>query len=123
MLMDGEKSLSYCTRCGEKIADEAYFCSKCGTKTPKGKAANAVYPTDQLTDAFYSVGLELEKAFSTAARETHAAIQRAKEDLRPKSVQTVTCQKCTSKNASGAVYCNSCGARIAPAEEKIGGGA
>ena len=115
--------MSYCSRCGEKISDDAYFCSKCGTKTPKGKAANAVYPTDQLTDAFYSVGLELEKALTTAARETHAAIQRAREDLRPKPVQTVTCPKCTSKNTFGAVYCSSCGTRIAPTEEKIGGGA
>jgi uncharacterized membrane protein YvbJ len=115
--------LSYCTKCGEKISDDAFFCPKCGTKTLKGKAANAVYPTDQLTDAFYNVGMELEKAFNLAARETHAAIKKAKEDLRQKtSPQTVACTKCSSKNPSGAVFCNSCGARIAPSEEQRGSG-
>jgi membrane protease subunit (stomatin/prohibitin family) len=106
--------LGYCTNCGEKIADDANFCPKCGTKTPKGKAANAVYPSDQLTDAFYMVGVELEKAFTLAARETHAAIQKAKEDLRQKPArqQTAACPKCNSKNPSGAIFCYNCGARI-----------
>jgi uncharacterized membrane protein YvbJ len=115
--------LAYCTKCGEKISDDAFFCPKCGTKTLKGKAANAVYPTDQLTDAFYNVGVELEKAFNLAARETHAAIKKAKEDLRQKTFQqTVACTKCSSKNPSGAVFCNSCGARIGPSEEQRGSG-
>ena len=117
--------MAYCTHCGEKIADDANFCPKCGVKTLKGKAANAVYPTDQLTDAFYNVGVELEKAFNLAARETHAAIQKAREDFRQKPTQrqTVACPKCNSKNASGAIFCVNCGARIVPSEESRGGGA
>ncbi|MGO8805220.1 MAG: zinc-ribbon domain-containing protein [Candidatus Bathyarchaeia archaeon] len=115
--------MAYCTNCGEKIADDANFCAKCGTKTAKGKAAKAVYPSDQLTDAFYTVGLELEKAFTLAARETHAALKRVSDDLQQKTrqTQTVACTKCNSQNAAGAVFCVSCGAKIAPTEESHGG--
>jgi len=74
------KNLVYCSNCGSQIADDAYFCSKCGTKTEKGKAAKAVYPSDQLRDAFNQVGIELEKAFNIAARETNSAIQKAIEN-------------------------------------------
>jgi len=106
--------LVYCSSCGEKIAEDANFCSKCGTKTPKGKSANVLYPTERLTDAFYSVGLELEKAFRLAARETDAAIRRARENMqvKPKEHQTVACSNCGSKNPSDAVFCTSCGTKV-----------
>jgi uncharacterized OB-fold protein len=108
--------LVYCSNCGEKIADDANFCPKCGTKTPKGRTSNAVYPADELRDVFYSVGIELEKAFNLAAREMHAAIQRARENFQQKPVQqqTVACPKCGSKNAPDSIFCNNCGTRIAP---------
>lgn len=112
----------YCSNCGEKIADEACFCPKCGTKTDKGKAVNAVYPSDELRDAFYTVGVELERAFNIAARETHSAIKRAKENWqqRPAQQQTVACTKCTTKNPQGSIFCHSCGTRIIPIEEQHG---
>jgi len=119
--------LVYCANCGEKVPDEANFCPKCGTKTPKGKGANVLYPTNQLTDAFYNVGLELEKAFNMAARETHSAIQRARGNLaappRNTQTQTVVCPKCGSKNLCGAIFCNNCGSRIAPVDESPSGDA
>jgi len=111
-------SLTYCTNCGEKIVDDANFCPKCGVKTVKGRAAKVVYPSDELRDAFYSVGAELERAFNTAARETHSAIQKAKESWqqKPARQENVACPKCGTKNPSGAVFCVSCGTRIAPIE-------
>jgi hypothetical protein len=111
-----------CSNCGQEIADDAYFCPKCGIKTAKGKAVNAVYPSDELREAFYTVGAELEKAFNIAARETHTAIQKAKESLQPKpaSTETVFCTKCGAKNPSGSVFCNSCGTRMSPNEEPHG---
>jgi predicted amidophosphoribosyltransferase len=114
--------LANCSNCGEKIADDANFCPKCGTKTAKGRAANAVYPSDELREAFYTVGLELEKAFNIAEREMQSAVQKAKESLRPKPVQveTVVCPKCSAKNPSGSVFCNRCGARIVPVGEPQG---
>jgi len=114
--------LTYCSNCGEKIADDANFCPKCGTKTTKGRAANAVYPSDELRDAFYTVGIELENAFNIAAREMQSAIQKAKENWqqKPAQVETVVCPKCSTKNPSGSVFCNSCGARISPIGEPQG---
>ncbi len=118
----------YCSNCGEKIDDEAYFCPKCGTKTPKGKAANAAYPSDELQDAFYRVGVELERAFSMAAHETHQAILKAKRNFEKSNTSTTTtgakstviCPKCGTKNAYGSIFCNNCGARLAPIGESHG---
>jgi len=114
--------LPYCSNCGQEIPEDAYFCPKCGTKTAKGRASKAAYPADELRDAFYSVGIELERAFNMAARETHSAIQRARKNFRqeysPKT--TVVCPKCGTKNPYGSIFCYSCGSRIAPIEEPPG---
>ena len=115
----------YCSNCGSKIDDEAYFCPKCGIKTQKGKAANATYPADELRDAFYQVGLELEKAFTMAAEEMRSAFKKVSADVRQKpaaatSDGTVVCPKCGTKNASGSIFCSNCGTRIAPVEESHG---
>jgi rRNA maturation endonuclease Nob1 len=114
----------YCSNCGEKISDDDYFCPKCGTKTPKGKASNATYPSDELRDAFYNVGIELERAFTLAAHETHAAIKKASENMQQKTPSNtraaIVCSSCGTKNVSGAVFCHSCGAKIASVEESRG---
>jgi uncharacterized membrane protein YvbJ len=111
--------LVYCSNCGAQIDDEALFCSKCGTKTLKGKEANVPYPSDELKDAFYRVGIELEKAFTIAAQETRAAFKRAREDTQenPESAKTtqegtVVCSKCGTKNFSDPIFCHNCGTRI-----------
>lgn len=110
----------YCSNCGAKIDDEALFCPKCGTKTLKGKEANVSYPSGEIKDAFYRVGIELEKAFTIAAQETRAAIKRARENMqqKPESATTtqegtVVCPKCGTKNFSDSIFCHNCGTRIA----------
>ena len=113
----------YCSNCGTKLDDEAYFCFKCGTKTPAGKTAKVMYPTDELRDAVFQVGLELEKAFTLAAKETQAAFKKVSENVQQKTAQTaqtqqtsaqgtVACSSCGAKNVSGAVYCSSCGTKV-----------
>jgi ribosomal protein L40E len=106
----------YCSNCGSQIADEAYFCSKCGTKTEKGKAAKVAYPSDELRDMFYQVGNELEKAFNVAARETHTAFQKAKENWQQsqptQKPQNMICTQCSANSPDGSVYCRTCGAKL-----------
>jgi uncharacterized membrane protein YvbJ len=113
----------YCSNCGAAVADDANFCPKCGTKTPAGKAAKVAYPSDELKDIFYQVGTELEKAFTLAARETHAALKKASDSFQQQQQSnaqpsqaageaTVACPNCGAKNVSGAVFCYSCGKRI-----------
>jgi uncharacterized membrane protein YvbJ len=116
------RDLVYCFNCGEKLPEDAYFCPKCGTKTVKGRASKAAYPADEFREAFYNVGIELEKALRIAARETHAAIQTARSNFQQKSTQKepIVCPKCGTKNPSGSVFCYSCGTRIAPVEESHG---
>lgn len=99
----------YCSKCGEKISDDAYFCFKCGAKTEKGKAANVSYPSDELRDAFYKVGIELERAFNVAARETHAAFKRVEKHVKQKSI---VCPNCKTKNLYGSIFVMAVGLKL-----------
>ena len=98
------------------------FALNAALKPMKGKAANAAYPSDELRDAFYKVGIELERAFTIAAHETHSAIQRAEKNMQQKSAQRegIVCPNCKTKNPYGSIFCHSCGTRIAPTEESHG---
>jgi ribosomal protein L40E len=117
------KKMVYCSNCGAQIAEDANFCPKCGTKTPLGKSSKVAYPTDELQDAFYRVGTELERAFTMAAHETQAAFRKVSDNMQQKTSTaqtqaaaegTVVCPNCGAKNVSGAIFCHSCGKRIAP---------
>jgi uncharacterized membrane protein YvbJ len=116
------KKMVYCSHCGAKIDDDAFFCAKCGTKTVAGKSAKAAYPSDELQDVFYQVGTELEKAFTIAAHETHEAFKKVNQNFQQKnSAQQATssqafstCPKCSIQNPVGSVFCHNCGARLTP---------
>jgi uncharacterized membrane protein YvbJ len=115
--------LVYCSNCGQQIADDAYFCSKCGTKTSKGKEENVKTSSEELKDAFYKVGVELERALTIAAKETQAAFRRAREDMQQKSSRNehIVCPNCGVKNSLGSIFCNNCGKRLAPPSEEVHG--
>jgi uncharacterized membrane protein YvbJ len=104
----------YCTKCGSRVSDDAYFCSKCGASTRKGVDVRASVPTEELRDALSKMGEEMEKAFSAAAREVREAFGTAAENIRGSTVkQTMVCPKCGQKTSSGASYCYNCGEKIA----------
>lgn len=110
----------YCSNCGEKIPEDAYFCPKCGAKTQKGAEANAKYPSDEVREAFTRMGMELEKAFSTAAVEIHAAFKKATANMNPKTAEqeAVVCPNCSVKNQAGAVFCRNCGNKLSSPQGK-----
>ena len=109
--------MEYCAKCGDKLPENAFFCPKCGTKTVKGTEANAKYPADEIREAFTQMGKELEKAFSTAAVEIQAAFKKAAADAnqKPAGQEAIICQNCSAKNPSDAIFCRSCGSKLASA--------
>ncbi|XHH09601.1 MAG: zinc-ribbon domain-containing protein [Candidatus Bathyarchaeia archaeon] len=117
--------MTFCSHCGIKLSEEAYFCPNCGTKTQKGEKEKVKYPTDGLREAFNQAGVEIEKAFTIAAYEMGKAFQNIKEEFQntqkgstqqnqqtspPPS--TVTCKNCATINEHDAVFCRNCGNKL-----------
>jgi len=102
----------FCSHCGEKIADDANFCYKCGVRTRHGMEAGVPVPTEQLREAFSRMGLELEKAFQTAANEIQKALKNARQDYRDSRNGEVVCQGCGEKSPTGSAYCAKCGQKL-----------
>jgi len=103
----------FCSNCGEKLSDDANFCTKCGVRTKHGVEAGVPVPAEDLREAFSKMGVELEKAFQTAGREIQKAFKNVRENFRePRSGQTVACKSCGEKSPAGAVYCTKCGEKL-----------
>jgi ribosomal protein L40E len=111
--------MAYCHNCGEKLPKDAYFCSKCGTKTPLGTETNAPAPSEEMRQEFAKMSLEIEKAFTVASKEIRAAFQTARENVQ-KSMEkeSVVCGKCSEINPGGSVYCYKCGQKIEVNDQK-----
>ena len=103
----------FCPSCGEKLPDDANFCSKCGVRTRHGVEAGVSVPADEWREAFTKMGQEMEKAFQTAAREIQKAFKTARENVREtRSREFVVCKSCGEKTTANAVYCASCGKKL-----------
>ncbi|MEM2094212.1 MAG: zinc ribbon domain-containing protein [Candidatus Bathyarchaeia archaeon] len=79
---DCDGSMVYCTKCGEKLPEEANFCPKCGVRTPRGRETNAPFPVENLREALASAGKEVEKAFQIALKEIEKAFKEAQEEIK-----------------------------------------
>lgn len=111
--------MPYCSNCGEKLSDDAYFCSRCGTKTALGVQANATSSSDEMKQAFSRMSVEIEKAFTAAAKEIQAAFQTARTNVQ-KSTQKeeIVCSNCGTKNSGSSTYCYNCGNKLEPKVEE-----
>jgi ribosomal protein L40E len=75
--------------------------------------AGVSVPTQDLREAFSKMGVELEKAFQTAAKEIQKAVKNVREDYREsRRGQPVTCKSCGEKSPPNAVFCTKCGEKL-----------
>jgi len=103
----------FCSKCGEKLSEDAYFCSRCGARTRKGVEAGVHVPVDDLRDAFSKMGQEMEKAFATAAKEIQQAFKNARENVRQSTTnEPIVCSYCKQTNLGEASFCSNCGRKI-----------
>ena len=103
----------FCSNCGEKLPDDANFCTKCGFRTKLGIEAGVSLPTEDWREAFSKMGAEMEKAFQTAAKEIQKAFKTVRENFKEsRSGQLVVCKSCGEKNPTDASFCIKCGERL-----------
>ncbi len=104
----------YCHNCGEKLPENALFCTKCGNKVIQGVQGSAATPSDEVRDAFNRMSAEMEKAFNVAAKELQGAFQTARSNIQ-KTIykEPIMCPNCGEKNLASATFCTKCGQSLA----------
>jgi len=105
--------MAFCSNCGEKLPDDVNFCTKCGYRTKHGMEAGVSAPVEDWREAFSKMGVEMEKAFQTAAKEIQKALKTVKEDFKEaRRGQPVICKSCGEKSSANATYCTKCGQKL-----------
>jgi ribosomal protein L40E len=103
----------FCSNCGEKLPEDANFCTKCGFRTKLGAEAGVSTPSEDWRETFSKMGVEMEKVFQTAAKEIQKAIKTVREDVREsRSRQLVVCKSCGEKSPINASFCTKCGKKL-----------
>lgn len=100
----------FCSKCGERLPENAYFCPRCGVKTIKGVEANVSMPYG---DMFLEIGREMEKAFLVASEEMKKAFEKAREEIkRVTNRDFVVCPSCGKKSTVRDSFCKNCGKKL-----------
>jgi hypothetical protein len=90
----------YCSKCGERLPDDANFCTKCRSRTSLGLQSGVHGPGEEWREAFAKMGEEMEKAFQVAAKELHEALKTAAKNVRETKGQgPVACKNCGEKTS------------------------
>lgn len=92
----------FCSKCGEELPENAYFCPKCGARTRRGVEAGISTPWEELKDALSKMGQEIEKAFKTTRESIRESTSR----------EQVVCSHCGEKNLGYARFCYKCGKEL-----------
>jgi len=109
--------MAYCHNCGEKLPENALFCTKCGAKVVQAAQVGAATPSDEVREAFNKISVEMEKAFNVAAKELQVAFQTAKNNVQ-KSIykEPTVCSNCGEKNTANSTFCTKCGQSLSNAQ-------
>jgi len=105
--------MGFCSKCGKPLAEDAYFCPKCGARTALGVEAGVVAPSDELREAFNKMGQEMEKAFTFAAKEIEKAFETARKNIQESTGRApIICSRCGEKNRFDSRFCYKCGKEL-----------
>jgi len=105
--------MTFCSNCGEKLPENAYFCPRCGARTIEGAEAGMATPWEDLREAFSKMGTEIEKAFSVAGKEMEKAFKTARDKIKvATSREPIACPHCGEKNSADAKFCYKCGKKM-----------
>jgi len=100
----------YCSKCGQKLAEDFYFCPKCGVKTNVGTAAGVAEPWEDVRKAFLTAGEEMRKAFEKAGEEMRKAFEEPRKEVKSRrTAKSLSCPNCGANNPSEAKFCHKCG--------------
>jgi predicted amidophosphoribosyltransferase len=106
--------MTFCSRCGKQLVDDAHFCHNCGARTEIGIRKGVNYPpVEDLRDAFSKAGNEMDKAFTSAAQAVRDAFTNTGRTVKEACYgQTSVCPNCGDKNTPGASFCSKCGTKL-----------
>ena len=105
--------VAFCSKCGEKLPDDANFCIRCGVRTKHGVEAGVPFPAEEWRDAFAKMGQEIGEAFSTAAKEVQKAFKTVKESVtETQSRKPIVCKSCGQQTTPDGLYCTKCGKKL-----------
>lgn len=106
-------SMGFCSKCGNSLSEDEYFCPRCGARTQAGIGAGISNPAEEMREAIARMGKEMEKAFATASKEIQQAFRTVRENIRQSAGREKgQCPDCGEEYSGDDSYCGKCGKKI-----------
>ena len=102
----------YCANCGKQLDDDSNFCSRCGTRTPKGVKEGVSIPFTET-----QMRQDIERAVKQASKAIDEGVRVAQtslKDVANRIDEDVRSMREKRKEKPGVVFCPSCGAENSP---------